>query len=291
MRVRALAAALLVSASTALVACGDDEDKTASSSTPAPAPTTVSAECTAENLATKTAGKLTIATGKPASAPYFKGKDPKNGKGFESAVAYAIADALGFDKSDVTWKTVPLNAALRPGEKAFDFDVNQVSITDKRKQAVDVSAPYFTAPHAVLALSAAEAASATKLSQLKDLTLGAQAGTTSLDAVKAVIKPSVDPQVFNSADEVVSALEGGRVNAIVVDLPTALRLNASELESAKVVGQFEAEEGVRWGAVLAKDSTLTPCIDQAIGKLRAEGTLDKLQKQWIDDATKTPELT
>lgn len=291
MRVRAFAAALLVSASTALVACGDDDDTTTSASTPAPAPTTISAECTAENLATKTAGKLTIATDKPAYSPYFEDDDPKNGKGFESAVAYAIADQLGFEKSDVTWKTVPFNAAFRPGEKDFDFDVNQVSITEKRKKAVDFSAPYFTAPQAVLALSAAEAASATKLSQLKDLTLGVQVGTTSLDAVKDVIKPTVDPQVFDNSNDVVSALQGGRVNAIVVDLPTALYLSAAEIEDSKVVGQFEAEGGDNWGAVLEKDSKLTPCIDQAIGKLRAEGALDKLQKQWIDDATKTRELT
>lgn len=290
MRARAYAAALLVATSTALAACGGDDSGSTASDTAATTTAATTATCDKASLPLVKSGTLTIATDKPAYPPYFEDDDPTNGKGFESAVAYAIATELGFSKDEVSWKVVPFNASYKPGKKDFDFDVNQISITEPRKKAVDFSSPYFTAPQAVLALEGTDAAKATSLAELKDAKLGVQVGTTSLDAAKAAIAPSSDPQVFNDSNDTVQALKTKKVDAIVVDLPTALYLSAAEIDGSKVVGQFEAEGGDQWGAVLAKGSGLTACVSQAIDKLQADGTLAELEKTWITEAAGAPEL-
>jgi polar amino acid transport system substrate-binding protein len=280
-------AAAVLAAALALSACGDDANQATTNDA---ASTPAKPSCTKADLELKTAGRLTVGTDKPAFPPYFEDDDPTNGKGFESAVAYAIADQLGFEKTDVDWKVVPFNASYKPGSKDFDFDVNQISITPQRARAVDFSEPYFTAPQAVIAQKKSPAAGATSLADLADSTIGVQIGTTSLDAVSASIKPSKQPKVFDDSNAVVTALKQGQVDAAVVDLPTALYLTAAEIPSAKVVGQFEAPGGDEWGALLEKDSTLTTCVSEAIGKLRSSGELDRITQQWMGESAGAPEL-
>jgi len=297
-RIRPLAgtlAALL--AAGLLAACGSDDssDTGTAASTQAAAPTTETATtaadvCTKDQLQTLEAGTLTVGTDKPAYPPYFEDDDPSNGKGFESAVAYAIADKLGFTKDEVTWTVVPFNSSYAPGKKTFDFDVNQISITPKRAERVDFSDPYYTAPQAIVALKDSGAASATDLASLKDAQLGVQIGTTSLDAVEENIQPSKQPKVFNDSNDTVAALKQGQVDAIVVDLPTALYLTAAEIPKATVVGQFDAPGGDQWGAVLAKDSPLTECVNQAIAELESSGELEQITQQWMGDSAGAPEL-
>jgi polar amino acid transport system substrate-binding protein len=279
--------ALLAAAALVVAACGEKEEPPASDQQSAATPSGPS--CEKADLQLATSGQLTVGTDKPAFPPYFQDDDPTNGKGFESAVAYAIADQLGFDKSDVKWKVVPFNASFKPGPKDFDFDVNQISITDQRKRAVDFSDPYYESPQAVIAKKDSEAAGATSLSALADSELGVQIGTTSLDAVNASIHPSKQPKVFDDSNAVVTALKQGQVDAAVVDLPTALFLTAVEIPSAKVVGQFSAPGGDTWGALLEKDSTLTPCVSKAIADLKSSGQLDKITEQWMGSET-APEL-
>jgi polar amino acid transport system substrate-binding protein len=280
-------AAAVLAAALALSACGDDANQATTNDA---ASTPAKPSCTKADLELKTAGRLTVGTDKPAFPPYFEEDDPTNGKGFESAVAYAIADQLGFEKTDVDWKVVPFNASYKPGSKDFDFDVNQISITPQRARAVDFSEPYFTAPQAVIAQKKSPAAGAKSLADLADSTIGVQIGTTSLDAVSASIKPSKQPKVFDDSNAVVTALKQGQVDAAVVDLPTALYLTAAEIPSAKVVGQFEAPGGDEWGALLEKDSTLTTCVSEAIGKLRSSGELDRITQQWMGESAGAPEL-
>ena len=266
--------------SLAVAACGGDDEKSSASATPAGA-ASAAASCDKSSLALKTDGQLTVGTDKPAYPPYFEDDDPKNGKGFESAVAYAVADELGFGKDEVTWTTVPFNSSYAPGPKQFDFDINQISITPQRAKRVDFSEPYFTAPQAVIALKGSSAARATDLAGLKDAKLGVQVGTTSLEAVQASIKPSGDPQVFNDSNDTVRALKAKRVDAIVVDLPTAFFLTAAEVPEAKIVGQFAAPGGDDWGLLLAKGSKLTQCVNRAVASLRSAGTLQRLQQRYM----------
>jgi polar amino acid transport system substrate-binding protein len=251
---------------------------------------TTAANCKADQLQTHTQGQLTVATDKPAYPPYFENDDPTNGKGFESAVAYAVADQLGFEKSQVNWVTEPFNSSYAPGPKDFDFDVNEISITPAREQHVDFSAPYYTANQAVVAAKGSSAASATSLADLQDATIGVQIGTTSLDAVNAQIQPSSQPKIFNNSNDVVTALKEGQVDAVVVDLPTALYLTAAQVPDATIVGQFSAPGGDQWGALLAKDSPLTSCVSQAIDGLRSSGELGQIQTRWMSQAAKAPVL-
>ena len=184
---------------------------------------------------------------------------------------------------------MPFNSSYAPGPKKFDFDVNQISITPKRAERVDFSTPYYTAPQAVVALKGSDAASATSLADLEDAKLGVQVGTTSLDAVKEVIKPSSQPQVFNDSNDTVRALKTKRVDAIVVDLPTAFYLTAAQVE-AKIVGQFAAPGGDDWGALLAKDSTLTPASTRRSTTLQRSGELAAAQRAVDGRRPPAPEL-
>jgi polar amino acid transport system substrate-binding protein len=288
-RLRLLLLLLLVPLALGLAACGDDEDSGDESAATATA-TAAADQCAKENLALISDGKLTVGTDKPAYPPYFEDDDPTNGKGFESAVAYAIAEELGFSRDEVEWTVVPFNSSYAPGPKNFDFDINQISITEKRAQRVDFSEPYFTAPQAIVARAGTDAASAKSLADLKDARLGVQVGTTSLDAAMESIQPSEQPQVFNDSNDTVRALKNGRVDAIVVDLPTAFYLVAAELDDGKIVGQFDAPGGDDWGVVLAKDSELTACVDQAIEALRSSGELERLEQEWMGGEA-APELS
>ncbi len=278
-----VAIAAAAALSVAVAACGSTTSDSTSS-------TVAAADCTPDKMQTHTAGELTVATDKPAYPPYFENDDPTNGKGFESATAYAIANQLGYAKSDVSWVTEPFNSSYAPGPKDFDFDVNQISITPPRAQHVDFSAPYYTANQAVVASKGSSAASATSLADLKDASIGVQIGTTSLDAVNSEIQPSNQPKVFNDSNDVVTALKEGQVDAVVVDLPTALYLTAAQVPSATIVGQFPAPGGDRWGALLAKGSSLTGCVSHAIDELRSSGELGKIEDRWMSKAAQAPTL-
>src|SRR5829696_4602510 len=266
-----LVAALALLAS----ACGSSSDEDTGSTVAG------AADCAPAKLDTHTKGALTIATDKPAYPPYFEDNDPTNGKGFESAVAYAIADHLGFDKADVSWTVEPFNSSYAPGPKDFDFDVNQISITPPREKAVDFSTPYYTANQAVVALKDSDAASAKSLADLQDAKIGVQIGTTSLEAVEDEIDPGEDPQVFNSSNDVVTALKNGQVDAVVVDLPTALYVTAVQVPEANVTGQFPAPGGDQWGALLDKGSPLTACVSRAIEEMRGSGELASIERRWM----------
>ena len=282
-RLRVQIALPVVVAVALLAGCGEKQEPAA--------PTTANADaCTPAKLATHTKGTLTIATDKPAYPPYFEGNDPTNGKGFESAVAYATAGQLGFSKAAVKWTTVPFNASYAPGPKDFDFDVNQISITPARAKQVDFSSPYYTANQAVVALKSSDAAKATSLADLKSAQIGVQIGTTSLDAVRSEIQPTTQEKVFDTSNDVVAALKQGAVEAVVVDLPTALYLTAAQVTTATIVGQFSAPGGDRFGALLTKGSPLTACVSKAIDQLRASGKLKAIEQRWMSQAANAPVL-
>lgn len=266
--------------------CGDDDDSEDSGSE-----ATVSlSDCTPDQLETKQAGTLTVATDKPAFPPYFVDDDPTNGMGFESAVAYAIAEQLGFAEGDLNWVVEPFNSSYAPGPKDFDFDVNQISITPKRAEQVDFSSPYYVAEQAIVALKGSEFADATSLADFADATIGVQIGTTSFDAVNDVIAPATEPQVFDTSNDVVTALKNEQVDAVVVDVPTAFFLTAVQIPQATTVGQFPAPGGDEWGALLEKDSPITDCVSAAITELDSRGDLAEIEQRWMSDVTKAPVL-
>ena len=290
-RIRTALLACLLIAMFAVAACGGDDDSGGSSSggSNQPQPGSLADLCPKDRLDLVKSGQLTVGTDKPAFPPYFEDNDPTNGKGFESAVAYAVAQKLGFSKDEVKWTTVPFNSSYAPGPKSFDFDINQISITPARKKAVDFSDPYFTAPQAVV-LAKGSDVKIGSLSDLKDTEIGVQIGTTSLDAVKNFVQPSKDPKVFNDSNDVVTALKQNQVDAVVTDLPTAFYITAAQVQGSKIAGQFDTGEGDNWGLLLGKDSKITPCVDKVIGDLTESGELKKLEKKWMGAAAGAPEL-
>jgi len=258
-----------------------------------PTPTTGDA-CAKENLQTQTAGQLTIATDDPSFPPWVVDNEPENKEGFESAVAYAVAAELGFTDAEVTWVRVPFNAAIQPGPKDFDFDINQFSITDERREAVDFSSPYYDVRQAVVTVAGSPIEGATSLADLADARLGVQVGTTSYQTVIDVIEPTVEPSVLNTNEDVVAQLSNGTIDGAVFDLPTAFFVTAVELENGMIVGQLPLLEGStpeQFGLLLDKDSPLTSCVSDAVDALRADGTLASLETEWLADVAGAPELT
>jgi polar amino acid transport system substrate-binding protein len=240
-----------------------------------------------------TPGKITIATGEPAYYPWVIDDKPESGEGFESAVAYAVAEQLGFAKDDVEWVRTGFDEAIAPGPKNFDINLQQFSITDERKQSVDFSSPYYETTQVVVTTGASPAADATSIADLKDLLIGAQTGTTSFTTIESVIQPTQGAQAFNTNDDAKLALENGQIDALVLDLPTAFYIAGAELSDGVIVGQLPNPEGVsgdQFGLVLAKDSPLTEKVTAAVDALRGDGTLDKLAEEWLGGDDTAPVL-
>jgi polar amino acid transport system substrate-binding protein len=261
--------------------------------------------CAKDSLTLKTAGKLTIGTDNPAYPPYFdipeagapkpwELGDPTDGKGFESAFAYALAEKLGFAKDGVTWIVVPFDNSFAPGDKPFDIDINQVSYDPERAKAVDLSDGYYFVNQSIVALKANPLASVTTIAGMKDFKFGAQVGTTSLNTINEQIAPTAAAKVYTTNDEAIAGLKAKQIDGLVVDLPTAFYVTAAQVENSVIVGQFPAPSGAgaeHFSVVLAKDSPLTACVNNAIAALKSDGTLDAITKEWLSDKASAPVLT
>lgn len=236
-------------------------------------------------------GKLTIATGETAYYPYVIDDDPASGEGFEAAVAYAVAEELGFAAEDVVWVRTSFESAIAPGPKSFDFNIQQYTITDERKQAVDFSSPYYAASQAVVAIEGGAADGVTDIAGLKDITLGAMTGSTSATTIAEAVQPNVEPLLYNSNEDAVAALSAGQIDAIVLDLPTAYFATAVYIEDSFIVGELPAA-GVpdEWGLLLAKDSPLTERVTAAVDALRDNGTLEQITDEWLGSGQGVPLL-
>ena len=267
-----------------------------------PAPTVD--PCAKANLTVIAAGKLTVGTDNPAYSPYWLPRDggnmppwdtefsgdPTTGTGFESAVAYAVADKLGFTKDEVAWTPVKFDNSYAPGPKPFDFYLAQVSYTAERAQTADLSDGYYSLNQALVGVSGSAIASAKTLADLQSYQFGAQAGTTSYDTIVNLIKPSKEPRVYDSNDAAITALNNKQIDGLVVDLPTAFYVTAAQMDNGVIVGQFAptGSEQEHFSMVLAKDSPLTACVNQALATMTSDGTLDAITKEWMSDKANAP---
>jgi polar amino acid transport system substrate-binding protein len=219
--------------------------------------------------------------------------DPTNGKGFESAVAYAVADELGFSEDEVEWVKEPFNKSYQPGAKDFDFDINQISITPERAEVVDFSTGYYNAAQSLIVLKGSPYADVTSLADLKDAKLGAQVGTTSLKAIQDVIAPSQQPLVFDDTNTAKAALENEQIDGLVVDLPTAFYIAAIEIPQGVIVGQFQPGSGdaEQFGLLFEKGNPLVTCVNKALAELEESGKLAAIERRWLSKVTDVPELS
>ncbi len=239
-------------------------------------------DCSPSALHLYKPGQLTIATDNPAYPPWFLSNTPSNGKGFESAVAYAVATQLGFTNSQVKWVTEPFNSSYAPGPKKFDFDINEISITPERANVVTFSVGYYEDHQAVVAVKGTPIAGVTSLAQLKTYKLGAQIGTTSLSYITQYIQPTQNPVVYNTTNDAKSALVAHQIDGILVDVPTAVYMASAQVPNGVVVGQLpSASPPEFFGLLFAKDNPLVACVNQALETLKSNGTLGQLQQKWL----------
>jgi polar amino acid transport system substrate-binding protein len=282
--IRRLSVALAATSLLTLAACGGDD--TASSTT--------EGASTESDCSTITEGKLTIGTGSPAFSPWVENDAPESGEGFEAAVGMAIAAELGYEGENVVWVRTTFDEAIAPGEKNFDFNMQQYSITPEREETISFSDPYYSSNQAIVALADSPAEGATTVADLVDVKFGAQAGTTSLTFINEIIKPTNEPFVYDDNAGAKAALEAGQIDAIVVDLPTGLYISAVEIEGTSVIGQFPGSAGGLtddFGAVFTKDNPLVACVNTALAALKESGELAKIEQAWLSDNAGVPVIS
>jgi polar amino acid transport system substrate-binding protein len=261
----------------------------------------VTASCAKADLKTVSAGKLTVGTDNPAYPPWFGGgtpkgskwkiNDPSTGKGFESAVAYAVGKYLGFSRAEVTWTYVPFARSFAPGKKSFDFDINQISYSPQRAKVVTFSGSYYNVNQAIVVVKGTRIASVRSIAGLGGFKLGVQIGTTSYEAITKQIKPSSKPAVYDTNDKAVFALKNKQIDGLVVDLPTAFYVSAVQVPNSKILGQLPAKQGgEHFGMVFQKGNPLASCVNRALVSLRKAGTLQKIQSTWLSKVVGAPVL-
>ena len=291
-----------------LVACGPGGPTTAPSSPASAAPTQAASlapvetaeptqdACAKESLQTLTAGTLVVGADNPAFPPYYIPDDPNpedsewelgqppNGKGLESATAYAVAEELGFLREEVTWVVAPFNTAIQPGPKTFDMYLTQVSYRPARAERVDLSDGYFDLNQAVIAIEGTAIANVTTVAGLKEYRLGSQVGTTSFEYITDQIQPTPEPRAYNSMNAALRALGNGQIVGLVADLPTTFYMRDAQLDDGVIIGSLPTPAGAdveHFSIVLDKGSPLTACVNVALAALKADGTLDAIRNDWI----------
>jgi polar amino acid transport system substrate-binding protein len=296
-----------------MAACADGGSSPSATASEAPptesvsaTPSEAAASCAPEDLATKTPGTLTVGTDNPAFPPYFsepeEGEtatdpwelgDPTNGRGFESAIAYALAEQLGFSDDQVSWIPVAFNNSIQPGPKEFDVYLAQVSFTEERTQAVDLSEGYFFSNQALVTLAGSDLADATTLDEVAGFLLGAAGNTTSLAYIEDRIQPTQEARVYEDNTGVKSGLEAGQIDGAVFDLATAFYIVNVEMEDGVVVGQFpsDPDDQEHFSFVLDLDSPLTDCVNEAILTMGENGELDSIAEEWLSDFLDAPQIT
>jgi polar amino acid transport system substrate-binding protein len=288
---------LVLVACTVAAACGS-----AKQAASAPSSAAGTNPCAVKNLALLTPGTLTIGTDNPAYSPYFTGgpghswtgkynNDPYTGKGFEAAVAYAVAKQMGFLRGEVKWQVTHFDQSYAPGPKGFDFYLAQVSYTPQRAKHVDFSSSYYNSNQAIVALKSNKYAHATSIAALHGATLGTQLGSTSYAFIQDVIHPANQPKAYHTLNDAINGLKDHQIDGIVVDLPTAFYMTSVQIPDSTIVGQFPGSSaGGHFGLVLSKGSPLTTCVNRAVAALKFKGTLAQIQTTWLSDKANAPIL-
>lgn len=288
---RILPAVAIAATAAMLAACGSSGGGGGTGAPASPSASATPAACSPAGLKDKLfqPGVLTVGTDSPAYTPWFVGNNPSNGKGYESAVAFAVAKELGFSPSQVKWVREPFSNSYAPGPKKFDFDINEISFTPQRATVVDFSNSYYDVEQALVALKGTPIVTKHSPSDLKGYVYGDQVGTTSLAFINSAIQPTSRPKVFQTLNDAKQALQTHQIAALVADTPTAQFISADQIKGSVVVGRFPSS-GEHFGMVFAKGSPLVACVNQALAKMKSGGTLDQLAQKWLKIYTSIPAL-
>ena len=263
-------------------ACAPEEE------TPTPPASPAEDTCATENLTLVTPGTLTVGTDFGFMfPPWILKNDPESGKGFESAMAYEVAERLGFAQADVEWVDVPFNKSYAPGPKDFDFDINNISVTEERDQAVDFSDSYYDLTQALMVLKGSPIENATSMAEIEDSVFGAQIGTTSLEFISTVIQPTEPAKVYDTTNDAKAALRNGQLDGLVLDLPTAYFEAFINTPNGALVGQFPST-GEHLGMLFEEGNALRDCVNAVLAEMESDGTLQQLQDKWLADYLNVP---
>jgi len=264
-----------------LAACGGDDDDADDGDAAA-------GDCEVDSLNLVESGMLTVATGEVVFPPWMGAGDddfdtPESGTGFEGALVFALAAELGFSDDQITFVRTGFDEAIAPGDKGWDFNIQQYSITETRDEVVDFSDPYYTTRQSLVTFADSPYAGATSLADLADAKLGAAIGTTSLDFIDEVIQPNSEASVYDENTDLTAAMTAGQIDGLVVDLPTAYFITAAIVEGSIIAGQFEDEaaDPDNLGMLFAEGNSLVSCVNQALGALSDDGTLRSLEDTWL----------
>jgi polar amino acid transport system substrate-binding protein len=285
MRKVLLASALLALAAS-VAACGTTNSSTTSTTgsgttTPPSQVHTMGATCANSAIQGQLyhRGQLTMATDNPVYVPWFWANKPANGLGYEGAVAAGVAHLLGFTKAQVKWAYEPFNNSYAPGPKKFDFDINEISITAARAEAVTFSIGYYADTQALVALKSGPLVNAHTPAELRTYVYGDQIGTTSIEYIAQYLRPTTTTKVFQTTNVVKSALLSHQIQAFVTDTPTAQYI-ATTIPGAVVIGQFPST-GEDFGLLFPKGDGLVTCVNRAIDILNNQGDLAKYAKKYL----------
>ena len=291
MTMAAMAAIAVLAASAGLAGCASESSSSSAASGTSSSASAAAASCSNSAIQSQlyAKGKLTVATDKPVYPPWFVNNKPTNGQGYESAVAYAVAAQLGFKPSQVTWAYEPFDNSYAPGPKKFDFDINEISYSPQRAQAVTFSDSYYDVQQALVALKNSPIVTKHSPADLKTYVYGDQVGTTSLQFINSQIQPTQTPKVFETLNDVKQALQTKQIAALVTDTPTAQFISSSEIPGSVMVAQFPST-GEHYGLLFSKGNPLVSCVNKALATLKSNGTLAKLTAQYLKIYTSVPTI-
>jgi polar amino acid transport system substrate-binding protein len=260
----------------ALAACGDDDDDGGNGGG--------GAAGQAAELDLHTEGQLTIGAEFPVKG--FVELPIDDPKGFEVDLGDAIAKELGVQK--VEWKNTPFTGLFSPAPKDFDMAINEITITAERSRVVDFSVPYFDANQGFVIKKGGPAEGVQSVAEMKDLQFGVQATTTGAAYVKDEIQPDSQPREFSTLTALTQALVNGQIDVMLMDVAISAEIVKERGEDVEMTGEFITDE--RYGILFEKGNPLRQQVNQAIEKLKADGTLERLQAKWFPGTEDLPNL-
>jgi polar amino acid transport system substrate-binding protein len=222
----------------------------------------------------RTKDTLTVATAQIPDPGFWYGTFAHPSGGFEYALAQALVKHFELKRIKVV--EVPFHELVRGNLGGADLALSDITITEAREQHLDFSTAYLKAPPAIVVRPGTEVAD---VNAARDLHWAVQNDTTLKEALEKQIEPTTKTLVFEHQGEKLAALEDGRVEAVLLDLPVALALARESPRKYAVAAQLPSEAVL--GAALPAGSDNVEAVDSALRALKAEGEIDRLGHRWL----------
>jgi polar amino acid transport system substrate-binding protein len=221
-------------------------------------------------------GKLTVQASVPATG-FWNGADVDSlTGGYEFALAKDLCAQLGISKVRVVDQST--NAIAGGTTSDFDLALSEVSTTVPTASSVSLSTGYLTVDQGIMVNTGT---TVPNLAAARKLKWGFEAGTTSGAFLSTKVVPTTAAKSFSTSKALFAALKAKTIDAVLIYTPVALAQASSQ--GASVVGQFASSEQL--GVVLPKSSANTKLVNTALAKLKSDGTLTALAKQWLPGST------